>query len=139
MDISESVDALRAQGNNCAQTVVGCGLERNGIQNPALLDAFLGFGHGLQSGRICGCVAGAAAVFSVAVLPHDATGRMLVRTLTRDFAGWFEQTYGSTECAVLKKTSGGRAPVPCDTLILESCRRCDELLTAAGVTGPGAV
>ena len=107
-------EQLLSQGYNCAQIMALSVLDRQGKACPELVQAISGLGGGLGCGKLCGALSGA--VCAMELCGEDPPSEELI--------AWFEDAYGSTECAALRTMNGG----VCKDLIVNTCTKMIELL-----------
>lgn len=134
-EIASRVEALRTgKRYNCAQVVAAMLLEDAGQDSTLLANALRGFGGGLTCGKICGCVTGGAAGLNALVQQDGVEGKRECGLLNKRLALWFEETYGSTECDVIKHPANGGAPPPCPVLMAETYAQCAKMRRAPATT-----
>jgi hypothetical protein len=94
-DINERLFEEKRRGHCCSQTIVSLCLEDMGRENEDMITSMAAFCNGMGRGRICGTLAAAVAVLSIAD-PDAATNE--TRT---DFMDWFEDRFGGYDCSEL--------------------------------------
>lgn len=89
---------------NCAETVIRCANEELGLGlDESAMKLVGGFGGGMGCGRACGVLCAAVAALSSKKINGRAHATEGFRDACGDFVKKFEESLGSTECAVLKK------------------------------------
>lgn len=107
MALSEEAVKLRAEGFNCAQSVLcACG-KYTGLDAETAKKIAAGFGGGVRCGEICGAISGAVMAFGL--MEED---RAKVNEAAKACVEAFRQRYGCVRCVELK-----RACVSCSELI----------------------
>ncbi|HWQ09913.1 MAG TPA: C-GCAxxG-C-C family protein [Holophaga sp.] len=97
--MSKDVERLRQllrEGRCCAVALVQLGLELRKEVNPQLLQAMSALCGGLQSGRVCGALSGAACMMNV-LDPENANAHM-VPELVEWFAETMGKDFGGVDC-----------------------------------------
>ena len=126
MGAKEKAMALRAQGFNCAQCVLGALGDYTGLDEKTALAISVGFGGGARCGELCGTVSGATMAFGMAYPwndPEDAAAKAKVSKMTMVFTKQFGESFGCMRCFDLK-----RAGHPCNELIFWAAEKAEEIL-----------
>ena len=114
MSYEEKALALRAQGCNCCQTVLGSCCEKLGLpaETAYRLGAF--FNGGMRRGEVCGAVS--AAVMALGLRYGDENNRQCEKS--REFIDAFQEAYGALRCYDLIGEDGSGKKTVCPGLIL---------------------
>jgi C_GCAxxG_C_C family probable redox protein len=115
----------------CAETMVRFGLWLRGEENEAFAGAAAALCGGMYAGFDCGALTGGALLLGM-----FAGSREEKKTLARELAEWFDETYGmeygSVNCEDIAE--GGRlAPQRCPALVEATGEKCVEILKAHGL------
>lgn len=130
-DIKERVRQLQSQGLNCAQVVLQLDLDLKKEESSQLLRAFRPMGGGLGAGKTCGCIIGGAA--ALASRPADGLdGHRQCKAMAKQLMASFEEAFGSTECAWLRRKEAGFTPTPCPVLMERTFEMCLDILQENG-------
>lgn len=120
---------LRADGYNCAQSVILVFDDVTGIPAEVTARMTSGLGTGLACGEVCG-VANAMALVQGMTQSHEAKGKIasakVSRALLTRFAG---ENGGRLRCADLKGKGDAR---PCNELVLQGVEILHEYLGGEG-------
>lgn len=95
MDIKNKLFDLNLKGYCCSQMMVEMGMEKMDTKNPDLVAFSAGLCDGMYSDRTCGVLSAGLCLLYM-VDPAEAA-----LSLGRDLIDWFEDAFGSTECADL--------------------------------------
>ena len=110
MSISEKAVSLHGEGNNCAQSIMCACKDITGIDEKTASAISSGFGGGLKSGEICGCISGAVMVIGKVLADKGQDDK--TAALTKQLIADFRDEYGVIRCLDLKRSGH-----PCDELI----------------------
>ena len=114
---------LKLQGLCCAQIVLSIvGLEAQGLANPDMVRAMRGLCYGMQAQHTCGALTGGACALAL----YDFDGEAL-RKVCSELSDWFEAEIGGPACSELIGL-GGRAAAICGEAILQTVKRCMDIL-----------
>ena len=113
-NIQERMMDLRLKGYCCSQILMQMGLDQLGKENQDLIDASGGLCDGIYSGKTCGVLTAAVSLMYLAD-PEEAS-----MTATADLVEWFEDAFGSSECAELMGDDINAARVNLCPMIVES-------------------
>lgn len=134
MNRYEQAVSYHHKGFNCAQAVLASYTDLTGLSEQASFDAVAGFGGGLQTGEVCGAIAGAVLTlgFLNPVDPQDPVGsKRSTGRLAREFQKRFRAKFGDLQCKALLKTkieTGDDTPT---AHALGLTNRCDILIISA--------
>ena len=122
MDAKERVTECRLKGYCCSQTVMALYLEDVGMENEDLINAMAAFCGGMHKGKICGCIAGAAAALSVsdAAYAKDSAQEELMQ--------WFHEQFGGYDCYELIADDPQKRIEYCPTIMLETYLKLSEYI-----------
>lgn len=109
MTRDERAKAFHAQGLNCAQSVLLALEDYTGLDPAIAQKVASGFGGGVRSGEICGCVTGAVMALGL------RTAQSETAELTKALVAAFREEHGCVRCDDLKEKYGGKTM--CDTMI----------------------
>ncbi len=128
---TEKARTLFSTGHNCAQSVLASFAEDIGLGSEPALRVASGFGAGMgRLEKTCGAVTGA--IMAIGLKYGTDTGPAKEKTydLVQDFVKRFEETHGSSECAVLLgcdlRTPEGKKVFKEKDLHATVCMRCVE-------------
>lgn len=130
----EQAAAYHHKGFNCCQSVLAAFSDKTGLSEQASFDAAGGFGAGLQTGEVCGAIAGAVMTLGLLhpVDPADPVGsKRRTGKLAKEFQARFQEKFGALRCAPLLKTeikAGAQTPAAQE---LALTNRCDVLIVTA--------
>ena len=126
----ERLRQLLREGKCCAVALVQMGLEHRNEENPQLLQAMSALCGGMQSGRACGALTGAACMLNV-VDPQNANAHMVP-----ELVAWFAETmgkdYGGVDCQDIAEGSAAIKAMRCPGLIEATYLRAKEILQDFG-------
>lgn len=126
-NIAECAMKHRNTGMSCSQTLMATvGLEAQGIENQALVDAMCGLSMGMFAQYTCGALTGGACAMAMYGAPKAELGTWCV-----ELSQWFEERYGTPTCEGLLGR-GGRDLQLCNTIIQETSVKAVEILKRAG-------
>ena len=134
MNHYEKDAAYHHRGFNCCQSVLAAFSDVTGLSEQASFDAAGGFGAGMQTGEICGAIAGA--VMTLGLLhPIDPAqpvpSKKRTGALAKEFQRRFQEKFGDLRCRpLLKKTieANDNTPVSRD---MGLTNRCDILIVTS--------
>lgn len=134
MNRYEQAVSYHHKGFNCAQAVLASYTDLTGLSEQASFDAVAGFGGGLQTGEICGAIAGAVLTlgFLNPVDAQDPVGsKRRTGRLAREFQTRFRAKFGDLQCKTLLKSpiEANENTPTAQTLGLTN--RCDILIISA--------
>ena len=127
MGAKEKAVALRSQGFNCAQSVLGALGEYTGLDEKTALALSAGFGGGVRCGEICGAVCGAVMALGLRHPwndPEDASAKAEVARITMAFTKRFSEAHGCIRCFDLKHSGG----YPCSELIAWAAENAEDIM-----------
>ncbi len=138
-DLSLPLLEMAAQGYCCSQMIVLLGLELQGRENPELVRATAGLGHGLgQSGELCGALLGGICLLGLYTGkggPKEQEHERL-QLMVADLVDWFRGT-ACAECAGIRCADilGDAPPDPsrCGGLVMGVYTRVLEILQEQGI------
>lgn len=119
------------RGFNCCQAVLASFSDLTGLSEQASFDAAAGFGAGVQTGELCGAIAGAVMTLGLLhpVDPADpVSSKRRTGALAKQFQARFQEKFGALRCAPLLKTpiqTGEKTPAAME---LDLKNRCDILI-----------
>ena len=118
------------EGHCCAAALVRMALERQGEENPRLLQAMRGLCGGVQDGLLCGALTGAACMLSLAD-PERAGAEMVP-----ELAGWFQAemgaAYGGSDCAAITGGDPAVKAARCPALVEATYVQAKKILNSHG-------
>ena len=126
MTAQENAAALRAQGYNCAQAVVGAFGEAYGLEKEKALRAASMLGGGLGgSGECCGAALGMCMALGLACgsAQADPEKKKAQNALVHQAMDIFRQRQGATLCPELKRDKEG-----CDRIVSEAVKIAQDML-----------
>lgn len=134
MNRYERAVAYHHQGFNCCQSVLAAYSDRTGLSEQVSFDTAGGFGAGVQTGEVCGAIAGAVMTLGL-LTPVDpqepVASKRRTGALAKEFQKRFEEKFGALRCRPLLKTeikTGDHTPAARD---LSLTNRCDILIISA--------
>lgn len=142
MNRYEKAAAYHHQGFNCCQSILAAYSDRTGLTEQASFDLAGGFGAGMQTGEVCGAIAGAVMTLGL-LTPVDpeqpVPSKRRTGALAKEFQKRFEAKFGELRCRPLLKTevkTGDHTPVAqemdltnrCDILIISAMEIVEEML-----------
>lgn len=126
-NIAEIATKHRSAGLSCSQTLMATiGLEAQGKENQALIDAMCGLSGGMFAQYTCGALTGAACGMAMYGAPKPELGSWCV-----ELSQWFEERYGSPTCLGLIGPEKNN-PALCQTIVQETAVKAAEILKRAG-------
>lgn len=120
--MNEDIFELRLQGYCCSQIIMEMGLRKMEKENPDLIAAMAGLCNGLWQGKTCGIYSACLCLLYLAD-PKEAD-----RFNVGAFSEWFEDSFGSTECAILLEDNPANKVEKCPYMIEASFLKVSELL-----------
>lgn len=120
--MKEKVFELKMKGYCCSQIVMQIGLEYIGKENEELVEAMAGLCEGVKCGKICGAVSAASCLI------HLADGKEAGKGLVDDFIDWFEEAFGSLECAELLGNDPMAKIEKCPMFVESTLSKLEDLL-----------
>lgn len=125
--IAELAAKHRSAGLSCSQSLMATvGLEAQGLENQALIDAMCGLSGGMFAQYTCGALTGAACAMALYGAPKEELGTWCI-----ELSQWFEARYGNHTCEGLVGL-GQRNPQLCNTIIQETAVKSAQILNKAG-------
>ncbi len=115
------VPELRRNGMCCAQVMLHAGLTMRGEQNDQLVHAVRTLCTGMQQKKTCGAITGGAVMLGLWDSPKAGA-------MVRELNAWFEQEFGSTQCADLMAMRRENEKYSCNNLIRASIHKCQDML-----------
>lgn len=109
MTRQETAVALHAQGMNCAQSVLLASEDYTGLDREIAAKVACGFGGGVRSGEICGCITGGVMALGYCSEQEETAD------LAKKMVSAFREKYGCVRCAELQQKYGGK--MMCDEMI----------------------
>ena len=134
MNHYEQAAQYHHKGFNCCQSVLAAFSDVTGLSEQASFDAAGGFGAGMQTGEVCGAIAGAVMALGLMnpVDPADPVGsKRRTGALAKEFQKRFQEKFGNLRCKPLLKTeirAGDATPAARD---MGLTNRCDILIVTA--------
>ena len=122
------------KGYNCCQAVLGAFSDITGLSEKQSMDLAGGFGAGLQTGEVCGAVAGGVMVLGLLhEIDHSDPVASKRRTgaFAKEFQKRFEERFGALRCHPLLKTEIKATPATPEAQRLGLENRCDILIVTA--------
>ena len=95
--------------NNCAQSVLKANSDLTGLDPELAYAVANGFGGGLRSGEICGCISGGIMALGIAASKKGITS---IAPTVKSYVDTFREKYGCVRCRELKEKG-----ISCDELI----------------------
>ena len=114
-----------AQGLNCAQCVLLSLADYTGLDPVIAQKVASGFGGGVRSGEICGCVTGGVMAIGM------RTAQSETADLTREFVAAFRDVHGCVRCEELLEKYGGKGN--CNNMIGATAEAAAEFLSSHGI------
>ena len=109
MSRQDTAKELHHQGLNCAQSVLLANADYTGLDRGIATKVSCGFGGGVRSGEICGCISGA-------VMALGCRGSQVeTADLAREAVAAFREEHEFVRCADLQEKYGGKTK--CDDMI----------------------
>lgn len=125
---------LAAQGYCCSQILLILGLEAQGKENPDLVRAMQGLCGGLgRTGKTCGALTGGVCLLGLYAgrgSTAEKPGGQL-NSMVNDLVTWFEEEYGSTDCAGILDDSLDTVtdyPVKCGKIVIGVYNKVQEIM-----------
>ena len=109
MNRQEDAKKLHHEGFNCAQSVLIASRDFTGLDQEVAAKVACGFGGGVRSGEICGCITGG--VMALGCCSTQSETAPLVMRMVSDF----REEHGCVRCAELQEKYGGKTK--CDDMI----------------------
>ncbi len=130
---------LSQQGLYCSQILLQLGLEKQGKENPDLIDAMAGLGGGLGfSGENCGALTGGACLLALYV-GRDETGKPdepRLKEMIGELVDWFKaeqaQKYGGINCRDILEDNPQNRKERCPQIVRETYLKAMEILAKHG-------
>ena len=130
------------RGFNCCQSVLAAFSDVTGLSEQASFDAAGGFGAGMQTGGICGAIAGAVMTLGLLhpIAPaQPVPSKKRTGALAKEFQRRFQEKFGDLRCRpLLKKTIEANDDPPvsrdmgltnrCDILIVTSVEILEDMI-----------
>lgn len=134
----ETVRDWMAGGFRCSQAVVMLSLAENGAENPELIRALAGLGGGMSAGRVCGALTGGCCLLAMHAegAENGNAASLPYKAMTKELVHWFENRFGTGECAELMKTRTKSGEKPCAQFVCDTYQQCAKALAVYGVTLP---
>ncbi len=140
-DLSLDLVRLAGAGFNCSQVLIKLGLELKGKDNPDLVRAVTGLGHGMGfCGETCGALTGGVCLISLFAGKGTAAERPHLRfdLMVAELVEWFRDSvcagYGGIRCADILSDTGGRPDTGrCGGLVHDVYAKVMELLAASDI------
>ncbi len=120
--MQQEIMDLHMQGYCCSQIIARICLSRMGKENPDLVEAMGGLCFGMNRGGTCGILSSAACMLYL----HDA--EEADQWQWRDFAEWFEESYGSDNCDELLEGNPINKTAKCPMMIENALIKLEELM-----------
>lgn len=109
MSRQENAKALHHSGLNCAQSVLLANSDYTGLDREIATRVSCGFGGGVRSGEVCGCISGA-------VMALGCRGSQTeTAELAKEAVAAFREEHGCVRCDDLQEKYGGKTK--CDEMI----------------------
>lgn len=128
------ITEMMSEGFGCSQIMVRLVHEMQGKEDEEMMRALCGLRGGMLTQRDCGTLTGGCcmlASFCGSGRPHEETG-IGYPDMIVDFANWFEEHFGSAECAKLVGPTMEERMKVCPGYMKESFEKCMELVYAHG-------
>lgn len=125
MTRDERAVAFHGQGLNCAQSVLLALEDYTGLSPEIAQKVASGFGGGVRSGEICGCVTGGVMALGM------RTAQSETAELTKELVAAFADEHGCVRCADLQKKYGGKTN--CENMIAASPDMTIKVFSAHGI------
>ena len=109
MDRQDLARQLHKEGLNCAQCVLLASEDYTGLDREIATKISCGFGGGVRSGEICGCITGGVMALSYCSTQSEAA------ELAKEMVAAFAEEHGCVRCAELLEQYGGKTK--CDDMI----------------------
>jgi hypothetical protein len=122
MDLNERIFDLKLKGYCCSQIIMALGLADLERENDDLIAAMGAFCNGLDEGKLCGTLAAAAALLSVADARAAETERRAV------LMDWFYDRFGGYDCDDILQGNDMNKLAICPGMIAETYEKLSELL-----------
>lgn len=108
--LEQKLPIFTAGGLNCAETVLGTMCAYWGVESPLIARIATPFGGGLAATRgVCGAVTGALMAIGVRLGREEGGDRTAAYDAARKYLDWFENSFGSRDCADLIGMRRGEA------------------------------
>lgn len=115
---------LHKQGFNCAQSVLLANEDFTGLDRETAVRVSCGFGGGVRSGEICGCISGAVMALGCR---GTQTG---TADLAKEAVAAFREEHGCVRCAELQEKYGGKTK--CNDMIAFAADMTARIMEAHG-------
>lgn len=109
MNRQDTAIHLHAQGLNCAQSVLIACEDYTGADREIATKIACGFGGGVRSGEICGCITGGVMALGLCSTQEKTA------ELAKEMVSAFRAEHGCVRCAELQQKYGGKNK--CDEMI----------------------
>lgn len=133
--LEDRVGELLRQGLHCSQIMMQLGLDALELDRPDLVKAMRGLAGGLGGcGHNCGALTGGVCMISL-VAGRGATEETAdpdLAAMVSELLAWFEETYGSAECADIIQGDRDNIPLTCPGLVCACGRKALEILHGYG-------
>ena len=116
---------LRQEGKGCAQIMMQLAMEMNGEENETVIKIMSSLCNGMYCGLLCGAFSGVACMMSY--FDSEAAAEMIP-----ELAEWFEDTYGSMNCADILEDDMGNRILKCPKLMENTYEEAKEILEEYG-------
>ncbi|NLW79017.1 MAG: C_GCAxxG_C_C family protein [Ruminococcaceae bacterium] len=134
--LRDRVRELFEQKYHCSHAMLMLSMEMRDIENPFLLRCLGGLGGGIQCGKDCGTLTGAACLISSfsPQLGGDETGTGDVyKEPIQELVAWFENEFGSTVCHEICEPVREKRLEYCPGVVASTFTKCMQILEARGV------
>lgn len=120
MSRSDTAIRYHAEKNNCAASVLKANSDLTGLDMKTAGAITNGFGGGLRSGEVCGCISGGVMAIGLAA---EKKGITVIAPLITEFVNAFREKFGAVRCADLKAKG-----ISCDELIGYTAELTEEFI-----------
>ncbi|MDR0936494.1 MAG: C-GCAxxG-C-C family protein [Oscillospiraceae bacterium] len=137
--LQERIETLTLNGLHCSQIMLSLAQSLSGEEEPSVIAAMGGLGGGLYRGLNCGTLTGGCCLLASYCSRGsiDEQDKYPYKQMVADLAQWFEDTFGTVNCAELVSTNPLERREKCPKLIEATYAKCLELLEAAGIDPRG--
>ena len=124
MDRQERAVKLHGEGFNCAQSVLLSNDDHTGLDNSVAKKISCGFGGGVRSGEVCGCISGGVMALGMCSEQTETAD------LAKELVAAFREAFGFVRCAELKQKYGGNTK--CNDMIAFAADLTDRIIAEHG-------
>jgi C_GCAxxG_C_C family probable redox protein len=103
MEKTEKALNAYKKGASCSQSVLCAFAQDYSLDGETALALARGFGSGMATACTCGVISGAVMVIGLSTgrKAENKEAKQKAYRIVKEFIGWFEGRYGSTQCRVL--------------------------------------